>query len=43
MGHGYMLHRRPTGHTWNATLDYFLDQSDSQFRGLALEESLVSE
>ena len=41
MGHGYILHRRPTGHTWNATLDYFLDQSDSQFRGLALEESLV--
>lgn len=42
-GHGYVLHRRSEGHTWDASVDYFLDASVVQYRGLAKEPSLLAE
>lgn len=40
-GYGYILHRRRHGHTWDAAVDYFLDSSTSQARGLDLAGALV--
>jgi hypothetical protein len=42
-GHGYLLHRRTSGHTWDPGLDYFLDVSEDQYRGLDLDRAMVSE
>jgi hypothetical protein len=42
-GHGYLLHRRSFGHTWDADVDYFLDQSSVQWRGMAIGEALTAE
>lgn len=39
-GTGYVLHRRESGHTWDADVDYFLDQSEEQYRGLALDVAM---
>lgn len=40
-GHGYVLNRRETGHTWDAPVDYFLDTSVAQYRGLARSATLL--
>jgi hypothetical protein len=42
-GHGYLLNRRARGHTWDAGTDYFLDLSESQWRGLALDQALITD
>jgi glycosyltransferase involved in cell wall biosynthesis len=34
-GFGYLLNRHGIGHTWDADIDYFLQQSEEQVRGLA--------
>jgi hypothetical protein len=36
-GHGYLLNRRPGGHTWTADTDYFLEQASSQLPGCAVD------
>lgn len=40
-GFGYVLHRRRSGHTWDASIDYFLDLATSQYRGLPRSLSLT--
>lgn len=35
-GYGYVLHRHGVLHTWTTDVDYFLEQSDAQRRGLDL-------
>ena len=35
-GHGYLLHRRSEGHTWDQDDAYFLDQADARWPGLDL-------
>jgi hypothetical protein len=40
-GHGYVLNRHGQGHTWNPSLDYFLDQAARQWRGLAVSAASV--
>jgi FkbM family methyltransferase len=42
-GFGYVLNRRREGHTWDIGVDYFLPQSDSQWRGVSLDEALISQ
>jgi len=41
LGHGYLLNRRKEGHTWDADVDYFLEQSEEQWRGLSQHTALV--
>ena len=41
LGYGYMLHRRAEGHTWEADVDYFLEHSEMQWRGLSEHAALI--
>ncbi len=36
-GHGFVLYRQDSGHTWDTPVDYFLRQAVAQWRGLALD------
>jgi len=38
-GFGYILNRHFRGHTWNTFVDYFLVQSQREWRGLRLDEA----
>ena len=38
-GYGYILNRHGQGHTWNTYVDYFLIQSQREWRGLRFDES----
>ncbi len=40
-GYGYILNRHGQGHTWNTYVDYFLIQSQREWRGLRFVESAV--
>jgi hypothetical protein len=40
-GYGYILNRHMRGHTWNTYVDYFLVQSEREWRGLRFDESGV--
>jgi hypothetical protein len=40
-GFGFVLHRKESGHTWEAHLDAFLDGSTTQIRGLAIDEAML--
>lgn len=40
-GSGYLLNRRSTGHTWDIGVDYFLEQSTTQIRGLSCRAPLL--
>jgi hypothetical protein len=42
-GFGYILNRHGQGHTWNTYVDYFLIQSQREWRGLRFDESGVGE
>ena len=42
-GHGYLLNRRSAGHTWDTSIDYFLEHSESQWRGFADDEALIAD
>lgn len=41
-GHGFVLMRTESGHTWDTSVDYFLQQATQQWRGLALQVAGVS-
>jgi hypothetical protein len=41
-GFGYVLNRHGVAHTWDVSVDYFLQQSEMQRRGLALEMAGVA-
>ncbi len=38
-GYGYILNRHGRDHTWNTYVDYFLVQSEREWRGLRFEET----
>ncbi|HEV2075958.1 MAG TPA: glycosyltransferase, partial [Thermoleophilaceae bacterium] len=38
-GYGYILNRHGRDHTWNTFVDYFLVQSEREWRGLRFEET----
>ena len=38
-GFGYILNRHGRGHTWNTNADYFLVQSQKEWRGLRFDQS----
>ena len=38
-GYEYVLHRRPGGHTWDASVDYFLRKAVREWPGLALDRA----
>jgi hypothetical protein len=40
-GFGYILNRHGQGHTWNTYVDYFLIQSQREWRGLRFDESAI--
>ncbi len=40
-GHGFVLCRNDSGHTWDTPIDYFLQQAVAQWRGLALDAAGV--
>ncbi len=40
-GHGFVLMRRASGHTWDQPVDYFLRQAVAQWHGLALDAAGV--
>ena len=40
-GFGYLLHRRPGGHTWDQEDSYFLDQAEARWDGLDLDAAGV--
>ena len=40
-GFGYLLNRRSGGHTWDIGVDYFLEQSSTQVRGLSRDASMT--
>ena len=42
-GFGYILNRHGQGHTWNTYVDYFLIQSQREWRGLRFDQSEVGE
>jgi len=41
LGHGYLLNRRKEGHTWDVDVDYFIEQSEEQWRGLNQHAALI--
>lgn len=41
-GFGYLLNRTAGGHTWDIGVDYFLEQSTTQVRGLSNEAPILS-
>jgi Glycosyl transferase family 2 len=40
-GFGYILNRHGQGHTWNTYVDYFLIQSQREWRGLRFDETAI--
>jgi hypothetical protein len=40
-GFGYLLNRTAGGHTWDIGVDYFLEQSTTQIRGLSTEAPIL--
>ena len=40
-GFGYILNRHGSGHTWNTYVDYFLIQSQREWRGLRFDETAI--
>ena len=40
-GFGYILNRHGRGHTWNTYVDYFLIQSQREWRGLRFDETTI--
>ena len=42
-GYGYILNRHGQGHTWNTYVDYFLIQSQREWRGLRFDQSAIEE
>jgi hypothetical protein len=40
-GFGYILNRHFRGHTWNTYVDYFLVQSQREWRGLRFDETAI--
>jgi hypothetical protein len=40
-GYGYILNRHGRGHTWNTYVDYFLIQSQREWRGLRFDKSAI--
>ena len=40
-GFGYILNRHGRGHTWNTYVDYFLIQSQREWRGLRFDETAI--
>jgi hypothetical protein len=40
-GFGYILNRHFRDHTWNTYVDYFLVQSQREWRGLRLDEAAI--
>ncbi len=41
-GFGYILNRHGRDHTWNTNVDYFLVQSQKEWRGLRLDEAGIA-